>query len=52
MEIIVDLNDKSLRSGELQSMTAAINWYINKNLKLACNFVSSTKKKDKEQNTS
>lgn len=35
----VDLNDASIRGGEVQSLTAALNWYLNANVRAMFNWI-------------
>ncbi len=35
----VDLNDESIRGGQLDDITLGINWHLNPNTRVMCNYI-------------
>jgi phosphate-selective porin OprO/OprP len=36
----VDLNDKAIQGGQLYDITAGLNWFLNPNMKVQCNYIA------------
>ncbi|HMP72448.1 MAG TPA: porin [Kiritimatiellia bacterium] len=47
----IDFNDGDIDGGEVLNLTAAVNWYINPNLKIAVNYIHSDLKEVGEAHT-